>query len=178
MQALEAGNYGAAQRLFKHVCNNLEASRDVHGGHDVIPQHQLRPGSDLEAEFLRERHHAERIVPRGHGPRRIVNHVEEDPTLRGAEHQGNTGSLGKIPSKPPPCIKIIRLIGSGNHRREQQQKASNRKPSKIGLGSKGPGLQKPALKPKGAFLKGKGKERAPRAKKQTRFEANIGSESE
>ena len=31
MQALEAGNYGEAQRLFKQVCNNFEAKRDMQG---------------------------------------------------------------------------------------------------------------------------------------------------
>ena len=59
----------------------------------------------------------------------------------------------------------------GNNR-----KAADRKPSKTGTGNKDPGLTKPDLKPKGAYLKGKGKEGAPRAKKQTRFEAYIGSE--
>ncbi len=58
------------------------------------------------------------------------------------------------------------------------KKAADRKPSKSGSGSKGQGLQKPALKPEGAVLKGKGKKGAPRAKKQTRFEADIGSESD
>jgi len=58
------------------------------------------------------------------------------------------------------------------------RKAADRKSSKTGSGSKGPGLQKLALKPEGAFLEGKGKEGAPRAKKQTRFEAYIGSESD
>jgi hypothetical protein len=29
LQALEAGDYGTAQRLFKKVCNNLEATRDM-----------------------------------------------------------------------------------------------------------------------------------------------------
>ena len=31
LQALEAGNYDAAQRLFKQICKNLEAARDMQG---------------------------------------------------------------------------------------------------------------------------------------------------
>ena len=60
---------------------------------------------------------------------------------------------------------------------DSSKKAEDRKPSKSGSGSKGQELQKLALKQEGAFLKGKGKEGAPRGKKQTRFEADIGSES-
>ena len=44
-QVLEAGNYGAAQRLFKQVCNNLEATRDMQGDQMVFLNINSDPGA-------------------------------------------------------------------------------------------------------------------------------------
>ena len=115
----------------------------------------------------------------GHGPRRIVNNPEEVTTIRGTVPQSK-------PWEPQQKHKQIATSQQENTTRQEREpfqeattkKTADRKPSKSGSGSKGQELQKPALKPKGAFLKGKGKEGTPRAKKQTRFEADIGSESD
>jgi len=57
------------------------------------------------------------------------------------------------------------------------KKQTDRKQGKSGTGTKAPSQQKSALRTEGSFLKGKGKEAA-KPKKQARFEAEAGSESD
>ena len=57
------------------------------------------------------------------------------------------------------------------------KKQTDRKQGKSGTGTKAPSQLKSVLRTEGSFLKGKGKEEA-KPKKQARFEAEVGSESD
>ncbi len=74
-----------------------------------------------------------------------------------------------------------RAVTQGN--KKKTTLSTNKKQSMNGAGNKASGQkQKSSLKPEGSFLKGKGKYNkeygGPEAKKQTRFEADVGSESD
>ena len=88
------------------------------------------------------------------------------------------GASAKAQANRHLAARQYNTSGAGAISAGSSRKAAERKSSKTGSGSKGPGLKKSALKRDEAFLKGKGKEGAPRPKKQTRFEAAIGSESD
>ncbi len=69
LQALETGNYGAALRMFKQVCNNLEASRDMQGDMMLFLNIKSDPGATSKQksfanEFLRNEF-CPRVMDRG-----------------------------------------------------------------------------------------------------------------
>ena len=66
---------------------------------------------------------------------------------------------------------------SGARTLPTSKKQTDRKQGKSGTGTKASTQQKSALMTEGSFLKGKGKDAA-KQKKQARFEAEAGSESD
>ena len=90
--------------------------------------------------------------------------------------QGNHRSICKNPSEPPLIRRELRNSERSRNLTTEQETCGP-KEGRSGIGIKAPAQHKSALKTEGLFLKGKGKEAA-KPKKQARFEADVGSESD
>ena len=175
---LEPTTTEMAQRLFKQVCYNLEATRDMQGNMMLILNINSDPGATSKqksfANDIMRNEFCPGVTDRGESSRTQRKfQLYEEQRLK-----ATLGASAKAQANRHLAAGQCNTSGAGAISAGSSRKAADRKPSKTGLGSKGPGLQKTSLKPQGALFKGKGKEGAPRAEKQTHVEAGIGSESD
>jgi hypothetical protein len=173
IEAFQAGNHRAALKLFKQVSANLKAAADMQGDRMLFLNINSDPGATSKQKSF-------------------ANDILRNEFTPGVTDRGGSSSTQrKFQLYEEQCLKATigasakaqanKHLGTGSYGASgagtipKPKKPAEGK-GKIGTG-KPTGQPKPALK-EGSFLKKNGKEAAPKAKKQARFEAEVGSESD
>jgi hypothetical protein len=138
MQALEAGNYGAAQRLFKQVCNNFEATRDMQRNMMMFLNINSDPGAtsnqkSFANDILRNEFRPGVTDRRGSSrTQKKFQHYEEQCL------KATLGASAKSQANRHLASGQYITSGAGAISTSSSRKAANRKPSKTGTRSKSP----------------------------------------
>jgi hypothetical protein len=132
MQALEAGNYGAAQRLFRQVCNNLEATRDMQWDKMMFLDINSDPGATSKpksfANDTLRNEFCPGVTDRGGSSRTQKNlQLYEEQCLK-----ATLGASAKAQANHHLAVRQYNTSGAGAISARSSKKAADRKPSKTG----------------------------------------------